>query len=105
MVEKPLYQDEKLKIDYLPNSIEDHLLYIKGNNEERNFVIPRRVLSELARTPRGGIERKIATFNDGILYHLNKQGIGVDGLHIAICQASAEEEERIKDFIRTQKTG
>ena len=97
--EKPLYQDEQLKIDYL--SGEDHLLFIKEKNgRETNYVIARGILSELATTPREGIERKIATFNDMILFALKKEGIGVDGLHIALCQAYAEEERRTNEFIR-----
>ena len=97
MTEKPLYQDEKLKVDYLKNSPEDHLLYIKQKDgEEISFVIQRGILRELARTPRGGIERKIATFHDSILFVIKEEEITIDGLHVALCQAYAEEENRIR---------
>jgi len=87
---KLLYEDEKLKIDYF-NFIEDHLLVIG----EEDYVIPRGVLKELATTPRGSIEQKLDNFNKNILFELNKNQIGVDGLHVAICQAHIEEERRM----------
>ncbi|MDD5651435.1 MAG: hypothetical protein PHF86_13640 [Candidatus Nanoarchaeia archaeon] len=93
MVKGPLYKDDKLEINYLPNCIEDHFLSI-GN--KRGYAIPRGILKELARTPRGGIERKINNFNESILSVLGQEGISVDGLHVAICQAYIEEEERYK---------
>lgn len=99
MTQGPLYQDGQLKIDYLETSIEDHVLYIKRKEgDEWNYIIPRRILGELAKTQRGGIERKIATFNEDILFELRRQEIGIDGLHVALCQAYAEEEERINRF-------
>ena len=101
--EKPLYQDEQLKIDYFERAPEEHLLYIRDlhekKGEEMSYVIPRGILSELATTSRGGIERKIAAFNDMILFALQKERIGIDGLHVALCQAYAEEERRIRDSI------
>lgn len=99
--EKPLYEDEQIKIDYLPSSIEDHLLYIKEKSgEESRYLMERGILSELARTSRGGIERKIATINQSILFTLREEKIGIDGLHVALCQAYAEEERRINEFSR-----
>lgn len=102
MPEESLYQDEQLKIDYYKPSPEDHLIWIKDNTgKETAYILQRGILEELARTPRGGIERKINTVNDMILFHLKKEGISVDGLHVAICQAYAAEEEQIREFTKT----
>ena len=95
MTEEPLYKDEKLKIDYL-DGCHDHELFIGENS----YPIQRGILAELARTPRGGIERIIQTWNSNIFYGLEQAQISVDGLHVAICQAYAEEERRIDLFIR-----
>ena len=95
----PLYEDGELKVDYLPNSIEGHLLCIKeSKGKEYDYVIPRGILKELARTKRGGIERKIDTFNSGILFAIDKENISVNSLHIVLCQAHIEEEDRRKYF-------
>ena len=96
MSKEPLYQDEKLKIEYLPNSHEDHLVYIReSSGEEYRYVIQRGILEELARTARGGIENKLQWSNQDLLFVLKKENISVDALHIAICQAYAEEKERV----------
>jgi len=95
MSEKPLYQDEKIKVDYLPNSTSDHLLFVKEKDGEwAEYIIQRGILQELARMPRGGIEEKIAVFNELILLSIKKEEIGIDGLHVALCQAYMEEEDR-----------
>ena len=70
--------------------------------KDHAYFIQREILRELARTPRGGIERKIGTFNDMLLFFLRKHDIGIDGLHVALCQAYVEEENRIREFIRIQ---
>ncbi len=101
MDQKPLYQDERLKIDYHPSSVEDHIVYIKERaGAEINYIIPHGILEELARTPRGEIERKISNWNDELIYRIKREEIGVDGLHVAICQAYIEQEERIQAFRR-----
>ena len=106
MVEGPLYQDERLRIDYHPSSVEDHLLYIRERaGEEINYIIPRGILEELARTPRGEIERKITNWNDELIYRIKREEIGVDGLHVALCQAYIEQEERIQAFRHQEKRG
>lgn len=92
--EEPLYQDGKLKIDYLPKCVEDHELFIKDRG---SYALPRGVLQDLARTPRGGIGRILDTFNPSILDTLNQEGIDIDGLHIALCQAYMEGEKRIRE--------
>jgi len=97
MAEEPLYQDERIKIDYLSTSPQDHLVFIEGES----YLLQRGLLKELAKTPRGGIESKIDNFNCDILFAIKKEGISVDGLHVALCQTYAEEESR---FIETQKS-
>ena len=99
----PLYEDERFKIDYHPTSVEDHVLYIKvEGGEERGYTLARGILEDLARAPRNDIERKIGAFDDRILFHLREQEIRIDVLYIALCRAFIEEEDRIREFIRTQ---
>ncbi len=99
MTEKPLYQDEQLRIDYLPTSVDDHVLFIKDHSgEERQYIIQRGILRDMARAQRGTLERMIGTFNHMLLFALRKEDIGIDSLHVAVCQAYAEEEERVRLF-------
>lgn len=98
MAEQPLYKDDKLKIDYHPSSHEDHLLWIKDRKEGLQYILQRGILHELATTPRGGIESKLSNFNPEILFHIKEEKIGIDGLHVAICQAYAEEEDRVRRY-------
>ena len=102
MTEKALYQDAELKVDYYGNHDEYGLwirnarLEAKGGSQEGNLnYMPRGVLEDLARTPRGEIVSKIETFNSKILFYLKEARISVDALHIAICQAYIEEEKRM----------
>lgn len=96
MLERLLYQDQQIKIGYLPYSAIDHILFIREGEtgEFREYLIQRGILKELATTPRGGIEQKIANFNERILSSIKKVGIKIDGLHVALCQAYQEEESR-----------
>ncbi|MFA5176137.1 MAG: hypothetical protein WC413_02665 [Candidatus Nanoarchaeia archaeon] len=96
---KPLYEDEVLRVTLLPNCIEDHAVYHKVPGEEFECLLPlpRGVLREFALTKRGDLERRLSTINPMVLADLRNKNISVDGLHIAICQAYAEEERR---FVR-----
>jgi len=60
-MEKPLYEDEQLKVDYLPNSVEDHELFIKRADSRDSwvYILPRAVLRDFARTPRGKLRSRI----------------------------------------------
>ena len=53
--EKPLYEDTHIKIEYWPDSVDDHRLRIDVGDEPCYYIIPRGILRELARTRRGGI--------------------------------------------------
>ena len=93
--EEPLYQDEKLKIDYHPTSIDDHLVYLKRKDgEEYGYIIQRGILRELALTKRGGIERKLFNSNETLLDAIKQEGISIDSMHVALCQAYHEQERR-----------
>lgn len=94
MTEEPLYQDGELKITYF-NGPEDHELFIKENR----YIIQRGILRDLAETPRGGLISIIENWSPQILLGLESAGISVDGLHVAICQAYAEEERRVAKFV------
>ncbi|MBW2978519.1 hypothetical protein KY304_00210 [Candidatus Woesearchaeota archaeon] len=97
--EKPLYEDSQFKIDYLANSGEDHYITVKlSEKDEISCVLQRHVLRELAKKPGGMLEKTIQVFNDNFMFCLEKKGIEIDKLHIAICQAYLEEQNRINRF-------
>jgi len=99
MTKIPLYKDGKITIDHHPRAgIDDHELILKKDRENSHYVLPRGILDELARTPRGGIGRKIANFNEMILHDLKLENISVDGLHVAICQAYIKKERRYQNY-------
>jgi hypothetical protein len=97
MNNEPLYQDKQLRIDYLQNS-DDNLLEIGEEGNRRSYIIPHGTLQDLGRAKRGEVGRVINTINDHILFDLRREGISIDGLHVAFCQAYIEEEKRIKKF-------
>jgi len=103
MAEKPLYEDKNFKIIYSNHAPEEHIIYISGKKPSSGYYLPSGILRELAQTKRGGIESKINAFNEGMLYGLKQEGISIDGLHVALCQAYAEEESRMNDWIKKQK--
>ncbi len=99
MTEKPLYQDEKLRIGFHPDSrLNTYLLIGEGVGNE--YVITSGELGALAQTPRGGIEERIARLNRPLLDNLKDEGIGIDWLHVALCQAYMKAERRIEAVIR-----
>jgi len=101
--EKPVYQDNQLKIEF--HASEEYFLYLKDKTgEERSYFLPRGILQELAKTKRGGIESKIHAFNESILNAIEREGISVDSLHVALCQAYQEEQERYAEYIRKHKS-
>ena len=100
--EEPLYQDDKLKIEF--HASEEHFVYLKSKTGEENcYFLPRGILREFARTKRGGIERKLFNSNENLLHAIEHEGISIDGLHVACCQAYVEEEERYRELAKTQK--
>ena len=100
--EEPIYLDDRLKIEFYAS--EEYFLYLKDKTgEERGYLLPRGILQELAQTKRGGIESKINAFNEEILYAIKQEGISVDSLHVALCQAYAEEERRMNEYMKKQQ--
>jgi len=96
--QQPLYQDKRLVIDYLPQSPEDYQLIIKRKSgEETGQILQRGVLGDLAKTSRERLETKIDTINPVLLHELRLEKIGMDWLHVALCQAHMEEERRLSD--------
>jgi len=94
MPEKPLYEDLNFKVEYNERSPQDHMLFIKEGDSWMPYAVDRGILQELARTQVGGIEAKLSAMNDMILAHLREKKLGVDGLHIAFCQAYQKEQDR-----------
>ncbi len=104
MEEKPLYESERLRIDYLKTSIDDHLLYIiEKDGEEKSFVIPRGVLRDFALTEKEKLEPRLNVFNSMLLYKLYEERISVDEVHDAFNSAYKEEERRFDEWKREQK--
>ena len=97
---EPLYQDEKIRVDYHPHSVEDHLLCIRNGNEDLSFILQRGVLDELANS-REDLTRKLSQYDDMILYNLTRAGINLDDFYGALCKANAEEEDRMKEFMNS----
>jgi len=100
--EEPIYQDNQLKIEF--HASEEYFLLLKDKKgKETSYLLPRGILQELAQTQRGGIERKIGAFNEEILHAAKQEGISVDSLHVALCQAYAEEERRFNEYMKNKK--
>ena len=97
MSDEPLYKDLELKIDYYPTSVEDHVLEFG----DMGYTLPRGILEDFGRTPRGELRRRLDSHNSMILEGLKRTDIGVDGLHVALSQAYAEEERRKGDYAYT----
>lgn len=97
MLESPLYEDEQIKITLDPYSAEEQLLWIKEVGEEykTNYLIPRSCLRDFALCPRGKLESRLQNISPEMTFDI-KNKIGIDGAHIAICQAYHENEERIR---------
>ena len=99
MAEKPLYEDKQFRIDYLANSGEDHYITVKLSEKERHScILERFVLREMAKKTSEMFESTLRTVDDIFLNILKKKNIGIDKLHIAICQAYIEEKDRSNRF-------
>ena len=105
--ERSLYQEDRLKVTYFPRNPDEHRLcvgeIVAGNY--RTYVLQRGVLQELATTQAGELEKKVNILANGMLsVDLKQQGIGMDKLHIALCQAVIEEQKRFtQDLISSSK--
>ena len=95
MTDEPLYIDDKIKIDYHPTSVEDHILELGSFG----YTLARGVLEDFARVPKEELVGRIHTYNSMILGGLGRSDIGIDGLHATLSQAYEEEERRIKEFV------
>ena len=101
--EEPIYQDEQLKIEF--HASEEYFVCLKDKTgEETGYFLPRGVLQELALTKRGGIERKLFNSNERLLHAIKEEGISIDSLHVALCQAYAEDERRRNEYMMKQRT-
>ena len=92
---EPLYEDEQIKIGYFDNESWDYLLEIKSTSHPNNYCgfLPKRVLKKIAETPRGKLENKLEAVSPKIKDYL-KSDLSIDSLHIALCQAYQEEQNR-----------
>jgi len=89
----PLYEDNKIVIDYVPECTWQHQVCIR-ESEESNFVVcPLRIgmLRQLANSQRGGIEQMITKFDERIIDSIKKAERSIDGLHVAFLQTYIDE--------------
>ncbi|MBS3094166.1 hypothetical protein J4474_00735 [Candidatus Pacearchaeota archaeon] len=95
---KPLYQDSRIKVDYLPNAIEDHEL-ITDDGDGPYLILQRGILEQCARTSRDRFPELIERItNFTFTPSLNESGLTLDSIHVAICQAYMEQERRYNEF-------
>ena len=90
----PLYEDPDIRIEVMHHNSKGHCLYLLGNGEESQYIIPRGVLSEFATTPRDALESKMRNFNEPMVVDAIRRRLSVDSLGFAMAQACSEEERR-----------
>ncbi|MBN1644928.1 hypothetical protein JW851_02730 [Candidatus Woesearchaeota archaeon] len=96
--QKPLYEDNKIKIDPSPTDTEGHYLEITvQDGKTRYFHLQRGELEDMARATKLEF---IRTVDDFILNAMREGDISFDGLHNALQQAYQEEENLIKKFFQ-----
>jgi len=95
--ERPLYEDPDIRIESMPESPQEHLLYLLRNGEELNYILPRSCLKDFATTPRPGLESKMRNINYDMVRDALNRGLSVDSLGVAIAQAYIEKERRWND--------
>ena len=99
--EKPLYQDDRIKIDYYDRSPEDHLLFIKDQQgKEARYIIPRGILKDIALCDRR--RQTVMTFNPSMAVAIQESGI--EGrIYSAIGLAYREEQRRIDEYVKEHR--
>ncbi len=100
MAENILYADEDIEVGYLPDSPEDNYIAFTSDDPGRQeYLLQRGIVRELAETPRGdGLAQKLNNVNDLILLDARQRGLHQSDVHVAICQAYREQEERYQRF-------
>ena len=100
MRDKPLYEDKTFRIDYLPKSPEDHVVYFKekSTGEELNYIIQRGVLRDLAQVPTTDLPDLVDRVSPMLLFVLDKEGVPVEDFQKAVSTAYNEEEKRFEEF-------
>ncbi len=98
MPQEELYRDNRIRITSGPNG-DDHLVTI----DQLTYRLDYGALVAFASTPRGLLETALGITYEDILRVAKTRGtitpaVGVDGLHVAFCQAATEEERRIRAF-------
>ena len=102
MAEKPLYEDEQIRIEISPNGPHEQIIYLSGGKEEEmSYFIPRGGLEQISRTPRGKIEDLMTRMNRDMVYDaVNQRGLNIYSLGLALVQACFENKERTEREIR-----
>ncbi len=104
-MEKPLYENSRIRIEYDLNHIGDHLLYLKkvekgkdsDSYPERVYRIPVGCLQDIATTPMPQAEMKMAFANEEMFLEAKiVRGLHGEVLHSAIVQGYKEEEKRYR---------
>lgn len=104
--EDDLFENDRVRIGYLENSPEDHVIYIRENasgEEKYQFLIPRGILRELAGIKDSSeLVRKIHIFNPELVDVASKEFVFPNELSGAIRKAYATEEENRQKWFKEQ---
>ncbi|MBS3078562.1 hypothetical protein J4218_00395 [Candidatus Pacearchaeota archaeon] len=99
-----LYEDPQIRVRVNERSPEDHYLdLLGGGKEEREYIIPRGCLRELATTTRDRFPLKIDTLNWIMLNDANERGLTADSIGFALAQAYIESERRYQDVASSMR--
>lgn len=102
----PVYRDDRLKIAVVPNPNDgpDGYYFIVGN---AHFILPSRVLSDLARPEYGteDVMRSLTAVNDMIPRLIGGAGVSPDQLHIALLKVRQRELEEERTTFLEQAVG
>ena len=94
-----LYKDKKITIGYDPTGRPgDHLLRIQTNSGSYSYTLQEGTLQDLVSSELSRIEELIDRVNPSILSTLKEAKLPLKGLYLALGQAHALEEEKIKEF-------
>ncbi|MBR9701689.1 hypothetical protein GOV13_02085 [Candidatus Pacearchaeota archaeon] len=92
-MERVLYNKDRIKIQELERSPEDHELMIDGG-EGVYLILQRDILREFAEsTPAHKLLDKIRNFDSTFSHALSKTGLSEYDIHLAICRAYTNKEK------------
>lgn len=101
-MEYPLYQDAQISIDLLRNdrgrNINKYEILMCEPKQTR-YILPRKVLNELATSSRPDIAKKLETMYPELLNDLEQRNLTYGSIGVAICQAYIEDGRRFEKWM------